>query len=95
MQYWCDFCVCYNWASLSEPHIDHVNSPCARNNGMYLSIYLSMYHLPHVCHILVPEIHVRPEMLRVFRYIDVFTCMIYNCTQQLELHVLVSAVKMV
>ena len=25
-------------ASLSEPHIDHDNGPCARNNGMYLCI---------------------------------------------------------
>ena len=28
-------------ASLSEPHIDHDNSPLARNNAVYLSIYVS------------------------------------------------------
>ena len=27
--------------SLSEPHIDHNNGPCARNNAIYLSIYVS------------------------------------------------------
>ena len=37
-----------------------------------------MYHLPHVCHTLVPKIRVHPEMLHVFRYIDVFTCVVYN-----------------
>ena len=29
-----------------------------------------MYHLPRVCRTLVPEIRVRPEILRVFRYIE-------------------------
>ena len=29
---------------------------------------------------LAPEIRVRPEMLHVFRYIDMLTCVIYNCT---------------
>ena len=38
-----------------------------------------MYHLPHVCCTLVPEIHVYPEILRVFWYIDALTCVIYNC----------------
>ena len=60
-----------------------------------------MYHLPRVCRTLVPEIRVRPEMLRVFQYIDVLTCVIYNCTrlnsQEVERHelldLLVSAVK--
>ena len=37
-----------------------------------------MYHLPRVCRTLVPEIRVRPEILRVFQYIDVLTCVIYN-----------------
>ena len=27
--------------SLSEPHIDHDNGPRTRNNGMYLSMYVS------------------------------------------------------
>ena len=36
-----------------------------------------MYHLPRVCRILVPEIRVRHEMLRVFWYIDMLTCVIY------------------
>ena len=40
-----------------------------------------MYHLTCVCRTLVPEIRVRPEILRVFQYIDVFTCVIYNCTR--------------
>ena len=66
--------------SLSEPHIDHDNGLCARNNGIYVSIYLCLYHLPCVCCTLVPEICVHPEMLRVFWYIDVLTCVIYNCT---------------
>ena len=42
-------------------------------------IYLCLYHLPHVCRTLVPEICVRPEMLCAFRWIDVLTCVIYNC----------------
>ena len=45
-----------------------------------VSIYVSMYHLLRVCRTLVPEIRVCPEMLRVFRYINVITCVIYNCT---------------
>ena len=48
---------------------------CILSSGMYLS----MYHLPHVCCTPVPEIHVRPEMLHVFRYIGVLTCVICNC----------------
>ena len=55
-----------------------------------------MYHLPRVFRTLVPEIRVRPEMLRVFRYIDLLTCMIYNCIhsteQQGQLELLMSAV---
>ena len=43
-------------ASLSEPHIDCDNNPRARNNGMYVSIYVSFY--PRVCRTLVPEIRV-------------------------------------
>ena len=52
-------------ASLSKPHIDHDNGLRARNNGMY---YVSMYHLPHVCRTLVPEIRVRPEILHISQY---------------------------
>ena len=64
-------------ASLSKPHIDHDNGPHAQNNA----IYLSMYHLPHICsHTLVPETHVCLEMFHVFRYTDMLTC-VYNCTQ--------------
>ena len=37
-----------------------------------------MYHLPHICHTLVPKIRVHPEM-HVFWYIDVF----YVCNEQL------------
>ena len=51
--------------SLSKPHIDHENSPARR---IMVCHYLSMYHLPHVCRTLVPEIRVCPEILRVFRY---------------------------
>ena len=58
-------------ASLSEPHIDCDNGPRAWNNGMSVSMYLCLYHLPSVCCTLVPEIRVHPEMLRVFWYIDV------------------------
>ena len=50
-----------NWGEPERAHIDRDNVPRARNNGMYVS----MYHLPRVCRTLVPEIHVRPEMLRV------------------------------
>ena len=38
-----------------------------------------MYHLPRVCCTLVPKIHVNPEILIVFRYIEVLMCVIYNC----------------
>ena len=75
-------CKCIVGASLSKPHIDRDNSPRSRNNAIYLSIYLSMYHVPRVCRTPVHKICVRPEMLRVFRYIDVLTCVIYNCTWQ-------------
>ena len=58
-------------ANLSEPHINRDNGPRTWNNGMSVSMYLCLYHLPRVCRTLVPEIRVRPEMLHVFRYIDV------------------------
>ena len=47
-------------------------------------IMVCLYHLPRVCRILVPEVYVRPEMLRVFQYIEVLTCMIYNCMHSTE-----------
>ena len=81
--------------SLSKPHTDHDNGPHAWNNGIYLCIY----RLPCICRTLVLEICVRPEILRVFRYIDVLTCVIYNCMhlteQQVRLELLVSAVKII
>ena len=49
-------------------------------------MYLSLYHLPCVCRTLVPEIC-------VCRYIDVLTCVIYNCTGLLEL--LMSTMKII
>ena len=64
-------------------------------------MYLSMYHLPRICRTLVPEIRVRPKMLRVFRYIDMLTCVIYNCTRlnsqerHERLELLVSAMKII
>ena len=76
----------------------------APKRGIIVSEYLSMYHLPRICRTLVPEIHVHPEMLRVFRYIDMLTCVSYNCTrlkdlcsteQQGRLELLVSAVKII
>ena len=63
-------------AHWGEPHIDHDKGSPTWNNGT--CIYISMYHLPHICCTLVPEICVRPEMLRAFQYIDVLTCMIYT-----------------
>ena len=84
--------------SLNKPHIDHDNGPHTGNNSIcvsvYLSIYLlSIYLLSHICHTLVPKICVCSEMLRVFWYIGVLMCQIYNCTQRLEL--LVSAMKII
>ena len=35
-----------------------------------------MYPLPCICRTLVPKIRVCPEILRVFQYIDVLTCVI-------------------
>ena len=58
-------------ASLSEPHIDRICQLRMRGEG-----YVSIIH-PHLS-TLVPEIHVRNEMLREFRYIDMLTCVIYN-----------------
>ena len=60
--------------SLSEPHINHDNGPRRWNNGMSVSF-------TQRCHTLVPKIRVCPEILRVFRYIVMLTCVIYNCTQ--------------
>ena len=46
-------------ASLNEPQIDHDNGPHARNNGIYVAIYICLYHLPCVYCTLVLEICVR------------------------------------
>ena len=65
-----------------------------------------MYYLPCICRTLVPKIRVRPEILRIFRYIDMLTCVIYNFMhstvnkqqERLELqftHVSDSAVKII
>ena len=48
---------------------------------MYVSLIL-----PHICRTLVPEIRVHPEILCVFRYIDMLTCVIYSTEQQGRLH---------
>ena len=61
----------HNWG---EPHVDHDNSP---THG----IMVYVYHLPRVCRTLIPEICIRPEMLCVFWYIDMLTCVIYICIQ--------------
>ena len=49
--------------------------------SIYVCIYVSMYHLLHVCHTLVLEIHVCPEIHRVFQYIDMLIYVIQNCTR--------------
>ena len=72
--------------SLSEPHIDHDNDPSARNNGIYVSIYLSMF------------VSFTPSLVQ---YIDVLTCVIYNCTRlnlqprSRTMELLMSAVKII
>ena len=59
--------------TVDEPErAPHRNGPRARNNSIYVHVFL--YHLPRVCCTLVPEICVCPEILRVFRYIDVLAC---------------------
>ena len=69
-------CTCIIWASLSKPHTDRDNSPHAwSNNGIYIQcIYLciDMYvsNLPHICRTLVPEIHVRQEMLCILVHVN-------------------------
>ena len=47
-------------------------------------IMVSIFHLPCVCRTLVPEIRIRSEMLRVFRYIDMLTCMVYSCQLSID-----------
>ena len=54
--------------NLSKPHIDLDSCP-----HMYVSNIFT-----RVCCPLIPEIRVCHEMLRVFQYIDVLTCVIYN-----------------
>ena len=50
----------------------------AWNNGIYPSMSVSF---TRICRTLVSEARAHPEMLRVFWYIDMLTCVIYNCTQ--------------
>ena len=90
----------YNWGEPEQAAHLSWQQAHARNNGIYVSIFLCLYHLPRVCHTLVPEIRLRPEMLRVFQYIDVLTCVIYNCMHSTEqqgrlVELLVSAVKII
>ena len=47
-------------------------------------IMVSMYHLSRICHTPVPEIRVHPEMLCVFRYIEVLACVIYDLSHLTE-----------
>ena len=47
-------------------------------------IIVSIYQLPCVCCTLVPEIRIRSETLRVFQYIDMLTCVIYNCQLSID-----------
>ena len=78
------FCICalhintlpkHYWGKPEQP--PHLIMTTAPMHG----IMLSMHHLPLICHTLVPEIRVRPEMLHVFQYINVLMCMIYNSTE--------------
>ena len=61
-------------ANLSEPHIDHDNSPCARNNGIYVCSYLSIY----VC--IIYPVFVAPWFprsvytLKYSMYFSILTC---------------------
>ena len=48
------------------------------HQGISTSAPLVLY-LPSVFHTLVPKIRVCPEILHVFQYIDVVTCMTNNC----------------
>ena len=50
----------------------------ASASRIIVSIYLCLYHLPHVCRTLVPKICAHPEMLHVYLY--VLMCVIYMCT---------------
>ena len=70
-------CYCYCGKPEQAPHWSW-QRPRAQNNGIYM--YLGLYHLPCICCTLVHEIHVHPEILRVFRYIDVLMCVIYDWT---------------
>ena len=65
----------------------------APTRRIMIFIYVCMYHLLRT---VVPKIRVCLEMLRVFQYIDVLTCVVYNCMhsteQQRQLELLVSTV---
>ena len=63
---------------------------------IYVSIYLCMYHLPHVCRTLVPEFHIHPKILRVFWcwHAHVRDLKLHSTEQQERLELFVSAMKM-
>ena len=67
-------------ASLNEPHIDHDNGLCVRNNGMYLSIYLYLRTYPMFVAPWFPR-SVYALKCSVYScippYIDVLTCVIF------------------
>ena len=78
LPYWiwtsqCKFSIHFTYSTskkigtrLSKPHTDHDNDPSAWNNGIYVSMYLCIYHLPHICRTLVPKRRACPEMLHAF-----------------------------
>ena len=68
----------FNGVSLSEPTLIMTMVPMSR--------IMITYHLPCVCCTLVAKIHARPEVLCLFRYIDVLTCVAYNYMQSTEQH---------
>ena len=60
-------------ASLSEPHIDRDNGPCARKNGIYLSIYVCIIYPAFVA----PWFPRSVYALKCSVY-DMQMCVIYN-----------------
>ena len=57
-------------ASLSEPTLIVTTASACK---IMVCTYVSMYHLPRVCRTLDPKIRVRPEILRIFQYIELLT----------------------
>ena len=70
-------CVAIIGASLSKPHIDHDNIPRTRNI-YYLSIYVCIIYPGFVTPWFPRSMYTLYLILRVFRYIDMLTCVIYN-----------------